>query len=575
MASLFSGAAVIVLVYIFLKYDVAAFIQSPTSEFVLANPEIPPVGAILVGVFALCIFTGLFVVIHKFREYQNEKAGMFRTDLASEGVGGFICFLMLAAGIFLRVKTCIDKSISSMSSIVDTANIESAFASGIKLDFSSSNAFYDSVVAFVYRFAGVKSEAYMWVNVVMHIIVILLLYSSIRNVFNSFVAVIPVAYMCFTKEQYELVVTGGYENIPLIACLFCFFVFTAIIPLFSNMRYFGVINLILTLLGEVGFLCVMPLFFTNDIISGAPVFQFVFSDKVQRLFFPSEFNGLCVVIFVLIFFASISLLFNERDRLSLIFPFWVLCTFFYLFAKYEWPSDLMMYLIFGTFAGLGLDELILSRISLDEELEFNMGDRKPQPDKRPKTKAIKPDKAAETAVAAEEETKPDIIGSSVPIYYGVPKPEIRNITETIDETVVAESVAKPETELIEESASEPIVAPVLENVCETPVEETPATKEETSHEDISEEKVASEPSIIPISEDAVSEASASEGSAVEEADSETETESVAEPEKIKLFETPLPLPKKHEKKEISYKFEPDADHMKFDVEIAEDDDFDI
>lgn len=55
-------------------------------------------------------------------------------------------------------------------------------------------------------------------------------------------------------------------------------------------------------------------------------------------------------------------------------------------------------------------------------------------------------------------------------------------------------------------------------------------------------------------------------------------EKMAEPEKeksVKLIENPLPLPKKHEKREMDYQYQITEDKMKFDVEVADGDDFDI
>lgn len=48
-----------------------------------------------------------------------------------------------------------------------------------------------------------------------------------------------------------------------------------------------------------------------------------------------------------------------------------------------------------------------------------------------------------------------------------------------------------------------------------------------------------------------------------------------EPPKPRFIENPLPLPKKHEKKEMDYQYEVAEDKMKFDVTIKENDDFDI
>ena len=60
-----------------------------------------------------------------------------------------------------------------------------------------------------------------------------------------------------------------------------------------------------------------------------------------------------------------------------------------------------------------------------------------------------------------------------------------------------------------------------------------------------------------------------------------ENEPMQEPEtdktesKPRFIENPLPLPKKHEKKAMEYQYELDESKLDFDVEIAENDDFDV
>ena len=59
-------------------------------------------------------------------------------------------------------------------------------------------------------------------------------------------------------------------------------------------------------------------------------------------------------------------------------------------------------------------------------------------------------------------------------------------------------------------------------------------------------------------------------------EAKTEEAKTEEPKKeIKFLDNPLPVPKKHVKKSIDYAFEPDADMMKYDIDISTDDDFDI
>ncbi len=53
------------------------------------------------------------------------------------------------------------------------------------------------------------------------------------------------------------------------------------------------------------------------------------------------------------------------------------------------------------------------------------------------------------------------------------------------------------------------------------------------------------------------------------------TEKSEEPKKPRYFENPLPLPKKHVKREMDYQYPVEEKDMKYDVEVSEDDDFDI
>lgn len=46
-------------------------------------------------------------------------------------------------------------------------------------------------------------------------------------------------------------------------------------------------------------------------------------------------------------------------------------------------------------------------------------------------------------------------------------------------------------------------------------------------------------------------------------------------EKPRYFENPLPLPKKHVRREMDYQYPVEEKDMKYDVEVPENDDFDI
>lgn len=58
---------------------------------------------------------------------------------------------------------------------------------------------------------------------------------------------------------------------------------------------------------------------------------------------------------------------------------------------------------------------------------------------------------------------------------------------------------------------------------------------------------------------------------------ETESNNMDHTEKkpVQFIENPLPLPKKHVKKTMDYSFEPEEHLMKYDIEVSDDDDFDL
>lgn len=63
----------------------------------------------------------------------------------------------------------------------------------------------------------------------------------------------------------------------------------------------------------------------------------------------------------------------------------------------------------------------------------------------------------------------------------------------------------------------------------------------------------------------------------ESVETEKETKEKEQPEKerrVEFLENPLPLPKKHEKRVMDYKLDPDKDLGGYDIYVADDDDFD-
>ena len=92
----------------------------------------------------------------------------------------------------------------------------------------------------------------------------------------------------------------------------------------------------------------------------------------------------------------------------------------------------------------------------------------------------------------------------------------------------------------------------------------------TSSEDIAEDIISSEADISR--KDVVEENTVEEptGTQIEI------TEVIEEPKPVKFIDNPLPLPKKHVKKEMNYAFEPTPDQMHYDLNNYQiDDDYDL
>ncbi|MBO7333419.1 MAG: cell envelope integrity protein TolA, partial [Lachnospiraceae bacterium] len=138
------------------------------------------------------------------------------------------------------------------------------------------------------------------------------------------------------------------------------------------------------------------------------------------------------------------------------------------------------------------------------------------------------------------------------------------------------TVYDPELALKESVKNKPVAI-------ETDAAEDQTVKEAPAEAQVSEAEVSKEASINDRVQEAeaVKEQDNSEKIKAEEASENTEAEEVKEEEEVKevkevkLFDNPLPVPKPHVRKEISYSFEPDESMMKFDLDISENDDFDI
>ncbi len=506
LASIFISACVIVLVFSNLQYEMKDFLENPSSDIISSHLNIPFGVALLLGALFLCFATAIYVLIRKLREYLCRKKGFFDTDITSERFGGIMSLLIFCAGLFLRIKAITDKDVFSVNvkSTINSLNIQSLFDNERGLVFSSFNDFYDSIVAIVYRFTGIKENVYMWVNFALHIVLIILIYLVVMHLYNACVAIVPMLFICLYPENIKLVVSGGYENIEIILVSLVFLLTILLISLLAHTKYYRIISLVFTFIAEVVCLIGLPMFIKNE-LTLLPGFKFEINERLYDFALFERWDWFCLGIFVLLLYASISFFFTDRDKLSTVFPLWVSVMIFYIFSDSAWATAYYAAVVTAVFGGVGFDELFTSKILIPEEKE---------------------------------------------------------IVKTVNHQASEIKVEKPETkEIVPASDSNNPNEESLLTI--TPVNLTVENAVSEEQSDIME---ATEKEAV-VSDDVVTDNSDNK--------SEQLSEETEEKPKVELFESPLPLPKKHKKKEIAFKFEPSSDRMNFDVDITDDDDFDV
>lgn len=516
LATLLISAAIVAVIDFNIVFNMVAFINNPDNGLVYSNRNFPEIAAMFIGAGALCLCVLLFYGVRKLREKINKDNGIFDNDNISNSIGSVLSFIIFVCGIIIRVLKIIDSSDKKVSTSINLNEIENSFNADSIFHFSSFEDIYNTLIRIIYRFFGIKTDAYMWVNLALQILIILLIYSAVRNLFNSFVAVLPLIYYCFSTELIRSVVNGGYENLRIITCLLGIVIFSALITLFKDYKYYSILNLIVSLVIELVFIIILPLIYTGE-IGKSPKFDLKMTSNIADIFNPFGLDFVCLIMLIFMLFASISFFFSNKDSVSLIFPVFIICLVFFLFSKNTWPTDLLMYLLFWTYAGLGLDQLILSQVSTEYLV-----------DKSEKTnESIEPLAEVESVetIEPEETFEP---AETIESEETIESPENIEPEETIESTENIE----PEEEIEPTETVEP--------------EEITEIFNNTEENCVIEENEFPEIHETPVVE-----------------------------ETVQLLVSPLPLPKKHEKKEIAFAYEPSLAEMEFDIEISEDDDFDI
>ena len=496
---LLAGASVIALVFLNLYSGVSDILSDPLTVIKEHN------GINIFFVLFMCILTvlftiGLFVLLRQFRTILSSKHDIFRDSFVSDIVGGSLSLGLFAAGLFLRTRVALRVHDSIP---FDSASAESFFNDPGSFKFTGTASLYEGFMAFLYRFIGIRPEAFVWVNLVLQVLTVIAIYIVVKNVLGSGCLIVPMAFMNLSPKIISYISTGSAEVMEFFICSVIMLILIFILSLFKEVKYFDSWGMIPCQV--IVFICIfiLPVFLTGG-LDNFPKFDFNSSFGFVRLFSFPEIEYIDVIVMCLILVAAVSFIFSKYDRLMTISLIWLFSSVFYLYCENKWPSDFTMTLLFSVLAGLGLDEMFLSTV-YDPELALK--------------ESVKNKPVAIETDAAEDQT----------------------VKEAPAEAQVSEAEVSKEASINDR------------------VQEAEAVKEQDNSEKIK----------------------AGEAKETEEASENTEAEEVKEEEEVKevkevkLFDNPLPVPKPHVRKEISYSFEPDESMMKFDLDISENDDFDI
>ena len=490
---LLAGASVIALVFLNLYSGVSDILNDPLTVIKEHN------GINIFFVLFMCILTvlftiGLFMMLRQVRTILSSKYNIFRDSFVSDIVGGALSLGLFAAGLFLRTRVAL-KAHGTIP--FDAAAAESFFNDPGSFKFSGTASLYEGFMAFLYRFIGIKPEAFVWVNLVLQVLTVIAIYIVVKNVFGSGCLIVPMAFMNLSPKIVSYISTGSTEIMEFFICSVIMVILIFILSLFKEFEHFDIWGMILCQV--IVFICIfaLPVLLTGG-LNSFPKFDFNSSFGFVRLFSFPDIEYIDVIVMCLILAAGVSFMFTKHDRLSTISLIWLFSSVFYLYCENKWPSDFTMTLLFSVLAGLGLDEMLLSTV-YDPELALK--------------ESVKNKPVAIETDAAEDQT----------------------VKEAPAEAQVSEAEVSKEVSINDR------------------VQEAEAVKEQDNSEKIQAEE-------------------ASENTEAEEVKEEEEVKEVKE---VKLFDNPLPVPKPHVRKEISYSFEPDESMMKFDLDISENDDFDI
>lgn len=476
--SVISSAALINLLFFNFQSDISSVLNDPLSILKEPTSQFPIWASVLLSVFIVLFIIVFYVGIRRFRQFISTKVNIFRNDLVSDISGGALSLGFFVAGLFLRIMVALNND-----NVIpfETHNAEDIFLQNKSISFQNLNNVYEWLIAQIYRFIGIRPEAYVWINLVLTALTIIFIYCIIRNLFGTGSTIVPMAFLCLSPKMISYVTTKSDSIIEYFICSFILLLLSLVLILLNKINSFKVWGTIVANIFIIFSTAVLPICLTGG-LSEYPVFDFSSSFKFVRLFLPTNFEMLYIIILALIIIAGVSIYFADYDRISYICIIWLVSNCFYLFCENNWPSEFIMTILFTVIAGIGLDELLLS----------------------------------------------DVYD---PLYALLTNPD--SYTEVIH---------KPKIEQIEKT--------VIDNnsfiESEKLTAELTSFKENVMISEIDNQNIVNEELIV---------------------------NEVEKP--VKLIDNPLPVPKPHVKKEISFAFEPEDVKMHFDYDISSDDDFDI
>lgn len=464
ISSIITGAAVIALVFFLMFKKYLTAITAGSSILSFANPMFWAFLGISVSVIGLVFLIVFIIKKIRIKALKNE----YFVDQKPRKITGLILGLAIfAAGLVLRIRFILHHEFEPA---FDTEAAKSYFDGVTTFSgFCDFDLLYARLIAYVYRYVGIKPEMFVWFNLILSCVLYIVIFAILKNIFDEFAACVPLAFLSFSPASFSNIALGSIDYLKFLIVCVLLLIVIKLLSTSKEVSSFPVFGLVLTHLFIITFLFVIPLLSSKSVS-----ISLLFGAEKERLLF-SMFDNIYIFagVLICILIAEFNFLFSESDRLSPISFIWLIALMFFLFTDNalfhtSWPDMPLMKVLFATFAGLGFSGLIFGDKCSSEFAE----------DFYDELESREFDKQAEN------------------------------------------------TTWISRSESAKLLTAETTKVKESSEDEKPAE------------------TITPV-------------------------------KKVELFENPLPLPKPHVRKEIEYKIEPDSDKMSFDIEIKDNDDFDL